>query len=105
MQSFLAGSRRILNGYFKLLQFIVTGLLGLMIIPVSLQIFSRYPGVIPRYIWTEEAARLLPWTGFRVSKTPSTDPPPEHRNLRAPVPAAAEARKRIEAVLAALKAD
>jgi TRAP-type C4-dicarboxylate transport system permease small subunit len=58
MQTFLAGSRRILDGYFKLLQFVVTALLGLMIIPVSLQIFSRYTGVIPRYIWTEEAARF-----------------------------------------------
>lgn len=32
--------------------------MGLMIIPVSLQIFSRYTGFIPRYIWTEEAARF-----------------------------------------------
>jgi TRAP-type C4-dicarboxylate transport system permease small subunit len=29
-----------------------------MIVPVSLQIFSRYTGLIPRYIWTEEAARF-----------------------------------------------
>ena len=58
MQSFLAVSRWVLNGYFRLLQFIVTVLLGLMIIPVTLQIFSRYTGFIPRYIWTEEAARF-----------------------------------------------
>jgi TRAP-type C4-dicarboxylate transport system permease small subunit len=47
-----------LNGYFKVLQVLVTALMGLMIIPVSLQIFSRYTGFIPRYIWTEEAARF-----------------------------------------------
>jgi len=29
-----------------------------MIIPVTLQIVSRYTGLIPRYIWTEEAARF-----------------------------------------------
>ena len=32
--------------------------MGLMIIPVTLQIVSRYTGFIPRYIWTEEAARF-----------------------------------------------
>ena len=29
-----------------------------MLIPVGLQIVSRYTGIIPRYIWTEEAARF-----------------------------------------------
>lgn len=32
--------------------------MGLMILPVALQILSRHTGVIPRYIWTEEAARF-----------------------------------------------
>lgn len=32
--------------------------MGVMIVPVTLQIFSRYTGYIPRYIWTEEAARF-----------------------------------------------
>lgn len=48
----------LLNGYYRLLQVIVTGLLGLMVVPVTLQIFSRYTGFIPRYIWTEEVARF-----------------------------------------------
>jgi TRAP-type C4-dicarboxylate transport system permease small subunit len=30
-----------------------------LIIPVSLQIFSRYTALIPSYIWTEEMARFL----------------------------------------------
>lgn len=51
--------RKILRGYFKALQVIVTVLMGLMIIPVTLQIVSRYTGIIPRYIWTEEAARFF----------------------------------------------
>jgi len=29
-----------------------------MIFPVALQILSRHTGIIPRYIWTEEAARF-----------------------------------------------
>jgi TRAP-type C4-dicarboxylate transport system permease small subunit len=29
------------------------------LIPVSLQIFSRYTALIPSYIWTEEMARFL----------------------------------------------
>ena len=32
---------------------------GLLVIPVSLQIFSRYTELIPSYIWTEEMARFL----------------------------------------------
>jgi TRAP-type C4-dicarboxylate transport system permease small subunit len=49
---------RLLAAYFGLLRVLVTGLLGLMIVPVTLQIVSRYTGLIPRYIWTEEAARF-----------------------------------------------
>lgn len=33
--------------------------LVVLIIPVSLQIFSRYTPWVPTYIWTEEAARFL----------------------------------------------
>ena len=36
---------------------------AILIIPVSLQIFSRYTTLIPSYIWTEEMARFLfVWT-------------------------------------------
>jgi TRAP-type C4-dicarboxylate transport system permease small subunit len=48
----------ILDHYFRVLRLAVTVLLGLMIVPVTLQILSRYTGLIPRYIWTEEAARF-----------------------------------------------
>lgn len=35
---------------------------GVLVIPVSLQIFSRYTSLIPSYIWTEEMARFcLVW--------------------------------------------
>lgn len=47
-----------LGAYFRLLRVLVATLLGLMIVPVTLQIVSRYTGLIPRYIWTEEVARF-----------------------------------------------
>lgn len=34
-------------------------MLVVLIIPVSLQIFSRYTPLVPTYIWTEEVARFL----------------------------------------------
>jgi TRAP-type C4-dicarboxylate transport system permease small subunit len=50
--------KAILNGYYRLIQVVMTVLMGVMVIPVTLQILSRYTGWIPRYIWTEEAARF-----------------------------------------------
>lgn len=50
--------RKILHYYHRFLQFALTTLMFLLMIPVSLQIFSSYIGFIPRYIWTEEMARF-----------------------------------------------
>lgn len=50
---------KLLAGYHRLLNQIITVLMGLLILPVTLQILSRYTGLIPRYVWTEEAARFL----------------------------------------------
>ena len=47
-----------LERYYQLLKVLLTLLLGVMIIPVSLQILSRHLELVPRYIWTEEAARF-----------------------------------------------
>lgn len=49
---------KFLSGYHRLLKVVLTVLMGLMVFPVTLQVLSRYTGVIPRYIWTEEAARF-----------------------------------------------
>lgn len=49
----------VLRGYCRVLQVAITLLLGLLVIPVTLQIVSRYTELIPRYIWTEEAARFF----------------------------------------------
>jgi TRAP-type transport system small permease protein len=45
--------------YAKLLQFLLAACIGVLIVPVTLQIISRYTALIPSYIWTEEMARFL----------------------------------------------
>ena len=42
-----------------LLNWLLVISVAILIIPVSLQIFSRYTALIPSYIWTEEMARFL----------------------------------------------
>ena len=47
---------------YRGLQKLITVLIAVMIVPVTLQIFSRFVEFIPRYIWTEEVARFcLMW--------------------------------------------
>jgi TRAP-type transport system small permease protein len=50
--------RQLIEGYYRLLKLLLTVLMGALIIPVSMQILSRYTGLIPRFIWTEEIARF-----------------------------------------------
>jgi TRAP-type C4-dicarboxylate transport system permease small subunit len=50
--------RRAIRAYYRLLQAVVTVLMGALLVPVTLQILSRYTGLIPRWIWTEEVARF-----------------------------------------------
>ena len=50
--------RSLIDGYYKFLKIALTTLMAVLLVPVSLQIFSRYVGFIPRYIWTEELARF-----------------------------------------------
>jgi TRAP-type C4-dicarboxylate transport system permease small subunit len=47
-----------INSYYRFLRRTLTVLMGFIILPVSLQIISRYTGIIPRYMWTEEIARF-----------------------------------------------
>ena len=51
--------RRFTEWYSTALSFALAISLFILIIPVSLQIFSRYTALIPSYIWTEEMARFL----------------------------------------------
>lgn len=45
--------------YAALLSHLLVFSVAILVIPVSLQIFSRYTALIPSYIWTEEMARFL----------------------------------------------
>ncbi len=50
--------RTLLDGYYRLLKLLLTVLMAILIVPVAMQILSRYTGIIPRFIWTEEIARF-----------------------------------------------
>jgi TRAP-type C4-dicarboxylate transport system permease small subunit len=55
--------RRFTAGYARLLDGLVAITVAILLVPVSLQIFSRFTSLIPHYIWTEEMARFLfVWT-------------------------------------------
>ncbi len=55
--------KRFTHGYARLLEMMLAACVGILIIPVTLQIISRYTSLIPSYIWTEEMARFLfVWT-------------------------------------------
>ena len=51
--------RRVTAAYAKLLEVLLAACVGILIIPVTLQIVSRYTALFPAYIWTEEMARFL----------------------------------------------
>lgn len=49
---------RVLDGFHLVLKIALGLLVGGLLIPVSMQVLSRFTGIIPRYIWTEEIARF-----------------------------------------------
>jgi TRAP-type C4-dicarboxylate transport system permease small subunit len=51
--------QKILSLIDRLLHFLLIATVLLLIIPVSLQIFSRFTELIPRYMWTEEMSRFF----------------------------------------------
>lgn len=51
--------RKFTAAYAKLLSWTLVASVAILVIPVSMQIFSRTIPLIPAYIWTEEMARLL----------------------------------------------
>ena len=50
--------RTLTRWYARLLSWLLVASVLILIVPVSLQIFSRYTALIPSYIWTEEMARF-----------------------------------------------
>lgn len=55
--------RRLTAAYYHFLCVVLALSVAILVIPVTLQIFSRFTHFIPHYIWTEEMARFLfVWT-------------------------------------------
>jgi TRAP-type C4-dicarboxylate transport system permease small subunit len=50
--------KRLLDAYYRFLCVALAALMALMIVPITLQILSRFSRHIPRFIWTEEVARF-----------------------------------------------
>lgn len=58
-----AAWRKFAAWYHKLLLALLGISLGILIFPVTLQVFARFMPFLPHWIWTEEMARLLfVWT-------------------------------------------
>ena len=51
--------KKLLDGYHRLLRWLMAAAVAILIIPVSIQVFSRYTALIPAWIWTEELSRFL----------------------------------------------
>jgi TRAP-type transport system small permease protein len=51
--------RKLIDAYHRLLTRLMIATVAVLIVPVTLQILSRYTGLIPSYIWTEELSRFL----------------------------------------------
>jgi TRAP-type C4-dicarboxylate transport system permease small subunit len=51
--------RPIITAYHRLLTWLMVFTVAVLVVPVTLQIVSRYTALIPSYIWTEEMSRFL----------------------------------------------
>jgi len=51
--------RKFIDGYYRLLNMLLGVSVALLIMPVTLQMISRFTQLIPAWIWTEEMARFL----------------------------------------------
>jgi TRAP-type transport system small permease protein len=51
--------RKLIDAYCQLLTWLMVATVAILVVPVSLQIVSRYTQLIPSYIWTEELSRFL----------------------------------------------
>ncbi len=51
--------KKFLDGYTRLLTWLLVATVAILIVPVVLQMISRFTALIPSYIWTEELSRFL----------------------------------------------
>mgnify|MGYP003381338142 CR=1 FL=1 len=50
---------RILEGFCQGLRIVLGLLMAVLAVPVVMQVISRYTGIIPSYLWTEELATFI----------------------------------------------
>ncbi len=51
--------RRFTDAYYHLLNVLLGASVGILIVPVTIQMIARFTALIPAWIWTEEMARFL----------------------------------------------
>jgi TRAP-type C4-dicarboxylate transport system permease small subunit len=51
--------RKVVEAFHRLLTWLLAAAVAILIVPVTLQIISRFTQLIPHYIWTEELSRFL----------------------------------------------
>jgi TRAP-type C4-dicarboxylate transport system permease small subunit len=51
--------RRFIDAYYRLLDWLLAATVGILVVPVTLQVVARFTQWIPHWIWTEELARFL----------------------------------------------
>jgi len=51
--------QKVLDGYYRLLDWLLAATVGVLVVPVTLQIIARFTEWFPHWIWTEEMARFL----------------------------------------------
>ena len=51
--------KRFIDLTHRLLTWLMVGTIAVLIVPVTLQIISRYTALIPSWIWTEELSRFM----------------------------------------------
>jgi TRAP-type C4-dicarboxylate transport system permease small subunit len=51
--------RKFIDRYYRLLNVLLGASVGILIVPVTIQMISRFTALIPAWIWTEEMARFL----------------------------------------------
>jgi len=51
--------KRFIAFYHRLLTVLMVATVAILVVPVTLQIVSRFTQIIPHYIWTEELSRFL----------------------------------------------
>ena len=51
--------RALIEGYHRVLTWLLVASVAVLLVPVTLQVVSRYTDLFPAYIWTEELSRFL----------------------------------------------